>query len=117
MATPDTHHEGNDSPHSRNKRVAVLKHPLIEAVIHGLFKFTEDRQAVARLNEIKNKFIVAKDQDGSGRTLKLWIKDYELSDDDIKKGYRGHFGEISIRQLDKRKCSLHLEKLDVPQDP
>ncbi len=114
MATPDASKEDNTSPNAKNKRVAVLKHPLIEAVIHGLFKFTEERQAVARLNEIKSKFIVGKDQDPSGRTLKLWIKDYELSDEDIKKGYRGHFGEISIKQLDKRKCSLHLAKLDVP---
>ena len=83
-------------------------------MLHGLFKFTEDRQAVARLDEIKNKFIIAKDQDSSGRTLKLWIKDYALSDDDIKKGYRGHFGEISIKQVDKKRCSLHLTKLDVP---
>ena len=98
------------------KKVAILKHPLIEAAISGLFRFKEQKQAVKRLREINEKFIVAKDQEENLKQnkLRLWIKDYAILPEEVEKGYRGHFAEISVIEIEPGKFSLKTEKIEVP---
>ncbi|MEI7669284.1 MAG: hypothetical protein WCJ33_04300, partial [Pseudomonadota bacterium] len=71
--------KNNTETNSFKKKIAILKHPLIEAVVQGLYRFNDEKQAIRRLHEINDKFIVAKETQEilSQNKLRLWIKDYE----------------------------------------
>lgn len=128
MDTPKEHDQvtGHAEPKSETiatkprpvlqKKIAIVKHPLIEAAVAGLFRFKEHRQAVKRLREINDKFIVAKEQEENLKQnrLRLWVKDFELTPKEVEKGYRGHFVEISVVEPEAGKFSLKSEKLDIP---
>lgn len=117
MTTEDHVHNGEkEAKKSSQKRIATLDNPLIEAIFNGLFRFTDKEQAMRRVQEIRNEFVVAREQEGDkgAYNIRLWIKDYDLSEEEIKQGYRGHFGGISIMRLNTGKYSLKLTKIDVP---
>src|SRR5579871_3345886 len=108
--------KSQDAKKQANKRLATFDHPLVGAIAEGLFRFADKEQAMRRINELRNEFVVAKEQkvEGQPYNLKLWVKDYALTDGEIKQGYRGHFAGISIVRLDNGKYSLAMTKLDVP---
>src|SRR5665213_3449315 len=98
------------------KRAASVRHPTMEAIVHGLFRFDEEWQAIKRMEAVKARFIVAKYQEADvwPPTLKLWIRAYELSDEEIAQGYHGHFALMRCVKLEDGKFTLTLTKLDVP---
>lgn len=113
MTAMDKSHSDKKQP---AKRLATFDHPLIGAIAEGLFRFVDKEQAMRRINELRNEFVVAKEQkvEGQPYNLKLWIKDYALSEGEIKQGYRGHFAGISIIRLENGKYSLAMTKIEVP---
>lgn len=100
--------EGSDNP---NKRLATEKHPTIEAVINGLFKFEKKEHALSRLNAIKEHFVVSaklpKEEDEN--IIKLWIRGFQIDADEEKEGFLGNYALIKIKEVDK-KFSLIAEK-------
>ncbi len=98
------------------KRAATIRNPTLEAIRHGLFRFDEEWQAVKRLEVLKSHFIVAKEQEENvwPPSLTLWIRDYGVSEEEAKEGYRGHFARIVCQKMEDGKFTLTMEKQDVP---
>lgn len=97
------------------RKVAFAEHPLIEAIIKQLYRFTEDEQALRRMEQLRDNFEISSSQDTEhGPEVKLWIKGFALSDDDNKKGYLGHFAKVHPRKVAEGYIILHAEKEEVP---
>ena len=84
------------------KRLATEKHPTIEAITNSLFRFEKFEQALARLEAVKNYFILSnklpKDEDEN--TIKLWIRGYQIDADEEKQGYLGNYAAIKVKEID-----------------
>lgn len=101
----------------KQRKYATTRHPLIEAVVEGLFQLETKKQAEARMKELRDSFVFSRDQvEDEPEAARLWIRGYGLSDDEKKQGYRGHFGIIRIFEKDDGKWTLLTEKEDVPLD-
>jgi hypothetical protein len=100
-----------------NKIVANIKHELIEASINGLFRFASFADAKDKLEHVKQKFIVSKEQplysDEANPALQVWIKNYQVSPEEKAKGYIGNFALIKIAKTNNNRFSLVAEKIDV----
>ncbi|HEU5047842.1 MAG TPA: hypothetical protein VFT64_08370 [Rickettsiales bacterium] len=117
MSSADNGRTNKKSTESKpRKRLAAADTPEFEAIINGLFRFADRSQAMQRLEAIHTLFETVRKPvaDNKAYPLQLWIKDYDLSDADIRQGYRGHFGGISIIQYEDGKYGLKLTKLYVP---
>ncbi len=99
----------------QKKRIATVRHPTIEAIVAQLFRFAEEEQAVERLNTIRDFFMISAKlpQEESGKTLKLWIKGFQITPKEEEKGFRGNFALIKPILLEDGKYTLGAEKLDV----
>lgn len=91
-------------PPSKNTRlpVATLKHPTIEAILGGHFRFATQKQATDRLKAVRESFTVAKlppDVDPDPSALKLWIRGYGLTAEAREEGYLGHYAQLRVKEL------------------
>ena len=95
------------------QRLGSEKNPTIEAVINGLFRFDDYQQAKERLEAIRQNFVISaklpKEEDKEN-TLKLWIRGYELDEDEEKKGYLGNFALLKIKKLKDEKYTIEAVK-------
>ncbi len=90
-----------------------MGNPVIDAVAAGLFRFTSLHQVRARLTQIREEFLISKDQDlKNPDTIKLWIRDYALTPEEISGGYLGNYALIRPKN-DGKHISLIAEKLNV----
>ena len=97
------------------RKVAFAEHPLIEAIVKQLYRFSEDDQALRRMEQLRDNFEISSHQDGEhGLEVRLWIKGFALSDDDNKKGFLGHFAKVHPRKVADGYIILHAEKEEVP---
>ena len=96
------------------KRYARVSHPLIEAVVHGLFRFQSRDDANKKLREVRKTYHASRQQpeyDASiGPRLRLWIADFDVTDEDKEKGYCGHFAVLRIEENEDGRLVLIAEK-------
>jgi len=97
------------------KRYASINHPTIAAVVHEMYRFTNEEDARACLEMLRQHFIPSKQQipNASHPSLHLWIKGYAVSEDDKAQGGIGHFAVITYREM-TGKWQLYATKLDTP---
>ncbi len=116
LIEPDTESitvtESNEA--NSGKRLATEKHPTIESVVNGLFKFTNMEDAVAKLNTIKEHFVISAKlpKDENENTVKLWIRGFQIDDEEEKEGFLGNYALIKIKEEDN-KFSLIAEKQKI----
>lgn len=103
------------SAKERKKLIANLKDPTLEAIAAGRFRFGTPAQAVVVMERVYKNFATSKDQDPIGEdgrpSLKLWIRDFAVTDAEKAKGYKGNFAKITIQPTDKEKFTLVAEKI------
>lgn len=99
---------------ARKKFMAALDDPTIEAIVEGLFRLENEQQAVALLQRLSQQFVICREQEpvsaGGCPTLKLWIRNFGLNDEEKSKGFRGNYAIIRIFWADGR-VSLSAEKI------
>lgn len=96
---------------------ATVKHPTIEALVHGLYKYVNRKDAVARLENIRANFVMSKDTEGNSRehpTALFWIKGYGLTDAELEQGFTGHFCRMEIATNAKGQFTLSATKIEIP---
>lgn len=94
---------------------ATIEKPVIEAVVNELFRFETPKQAVDQLEAIRSSFITSREQTEDNKvSVRLWIKGYALTEDEIKEGYLGHFATIRYKEVKGKKIALYAEKDNVP---
>jgi hypothetical protein len=99
----------------RKKLIANLNDPTLEAIAAGRFRFGTPAQALVVLERVYKNFATCKEQDPIGEdgrpSLKLWIRDFALTNEEKNKGYKGNFAKITIAPTDKEKFTLLAEKI------
>lgn len=98
---------------------ATVKHPTIEALVHGLYKYIDHKDALGRLENIRANFVMSKDAPESSKDHPMavfWIKGYALTDAEIEKGFTGHFCRMEITTNAKGQFTLGATKVEVPLD-
>lgn len=98
---------------------ATVKHPTIEALVHGLYKYIDRKDAVSRLENIRANFVMSKDAGGTSKenpSAVFWIKGYGLTDAEIEQGFTGHFCRMEITTNAKGQFTLSATKIETPLD-
>lgn len=98
----------------KQKKMATVRNPSVEAVVKGLLRLPNEQSALDKMDNLRMHFVISKQQieDSKNPTLVMWIKGFEVSADELKKGYLGHFAVITPKMLDDGKFCLTATKLD-----
>lgn len=100
-----------------SRKYATIKHPTIEALVNDLYKYVERKQALSRFHNIRDNFVMSKEQPESTREDPIavfWIKGYGLTPAEEEKGYTGHFAQMRLGTNTKGQHTLVANKMDVP---
>lgn len=95
---------------------ATLKHPTIEAILGGHFRFATKAQAEERLAAVRASFTTAKlppEVQADPSALKLWIRGYGLTAEAREQGYLGHYAQVRVVQLPEGKWTLEAAVLNI----
>ena len=100
---------------ANSARYATLEHPLIAAVVHGLYRLDSAQDAAFKLVELSGRFTLAKKQidNPENPSLILWIKGFGLEPGDEKQGIIGHYAVIAAKRLGQR-YTLSATKMYAP---
>jgi hypothetical protein len=99
------------------RKYATAQHPTIEALIHGLYKYADRKQALSRFKNITGNFVLSKDQPESTAddpVVHFWIKGFGVTPEEETQGYTGHFCEMRLGVNDKGQHTLTATKVDKP---
>ncbi len=97
---------------AKNKKVATVTNPSIEAVVNGLYRLPNEELALKKLEAIKNSFITSKTEEEA--PLTLWIKGYEVTGREAKEGCTGNFAIVEVVEIESGIFTLRAEKQAVP---
>lgn len=99
-----------------NKILANIRHELIEAALNELYRLQSFEDAKNKLLELKEKFVVSKEQplltNEQNPALKIWIKGFDVTKEEKEKGIIGNFAVIKVTKVNN-KFSLIGEKIEV----
>lgn len=101
----------------KQRKYATANHPTIEALVHGLYRYADRKQALARFKNIAEHFVLSKDQPESTPeqpVALLWIKGYGVTPEEEAQGFTGHFCEMSLGLTDKGQHTLIAKRIDKP---
>lgn len=81
------------SGQNSNRKLASVNFPTIAAVVDGLLRLGNAQQAEDFLNTIADNFLLSKTQvkgmTQNASSIILWIRGYELTPEEIARGYTG----------------------------
>jgi len=90
-----------------------LEHPVIDAVVKGLFAFDKEEMAKTRIESIRKDFQLfpdMKDENSGGNPLIIWIKGFDVADSEAKHGHVGNFAQIFV-DGDGEKYTIRARKI------
>lgn len=96
---------------------ATAKHPTIEALVMGLYRYKKREDALARFQHIADNFVLSKEQPGSTEekpAMVLWIKGFDVKPDEEKKGFTGHFALMEVSKRKDGLFTLTATRVDKP---
>ena len=98
----------------RRKIVATVKSPLMEASLHGRFRFKTRKEAIERIQAISERFVKSsltpEDRDDA---LILWVKGYDLTEEEVDKGCIGNYVFLYCEELTDGRFTLRAQKLEA----
>lgn len=105
--------KGDKAKTDKQPNYATAKNPSISAIIHEMFCLPE-AQAREKLQALREHFITSKEQpkDAPQYSVILWIKDYALTEEELKKGFMGNFALISYKTTGKDEFTLYATKIE-----
>lgn len=98
------------------RKYATIQHPTIEALVHGLYKYINRKDALSRLENIRSNFVMSKDAPASTKdnpVAVFWIKGYGLTEAELQQNFTGHFCRMEIATNSKGQFTLAASKVDV----
>lgn len=99
------------------RKYATVKHPTIEALVHGLYKYVDRKQALSRFQNIRDNFVLRKEQPEStpdAPAVIFWIKGFAVTPEEEAQGFTGHFCRMELGTTDKGQHTLVATKIDAP---
>lgn len=103
------------------KHYATMHNPTIIAVVNEMFRYNTEAEAQAQIKVIERFFVTSRKQITRSKTpsVHLWVKGYELSEDDEKQGILGNFAVVSYRKRDSKfvlfAVKMHTDAKDHPE--
>lgn len=96
------------------RRYATIMHPTIGAVLAGTYRFANEEQAKQQLQIFRDHFVLSRHQnEESGENgIILWIKGYDVTNDEKKGGYTGNYALVGLKKLADGKHTLVATKLE-----
>lgn len=101
----------------KQRKYATAHHPTIEALVHGLYKYTDRKQAESRFKNIAGHFVLSKEQPESTAddpAVQFWIKGFGVTPDEEVQGFTGQFCEMRITKNAKGQHTLSATRVDKP---
>lgn len=96
------------------KIYASTKSPVINAIIEGLYSFKTADDAHDLLKSLRQKFIISSSiKPEARRQVILWVKNYALNKNEKAEGRIGNFGLFEIAELEKKKFTVKISKIEV----
>lgn len=97
------------------QRYATPKHAVMEAIIHGLYRFQTKKQAIERLESLRFLFTVGKQQleNPAHPSLILWMRSYTITPEEKAKGFLGNYAIVSVEAVDDGLFTLKVMKLET----
>jgi hypothetical protein len=94
-------------------RYAFIKHPIIAAVANELFRFADEEQAKRKMQSIEDMFITSRHTapDPTVNTHILWVRGWEVSEEEKAQGFLGHYAILSVKPREKKGYTLCFTKL------
>lgn len=99
------------------RKYATIKHPTIEALIGGHYRYKDRAQALARFTSIAKNFVLSKEQPATTKDdpiVVFWIKGYALAEAELTEGFTGHFTEMRITKRKDGIFTLTATKVEKP---
>lgn len=95
------------------KKTATVRHPSVGAVLHGLLRLPTRDAALEQLDVLRKHFVTSKRiSSAMPDTLVLWIKGYDISEEEKALGYLGHYVRMNVQE-GKGFWTIKAEKLPV----
>lgn len=93
-------------------KYASINNEIISALVNQAYKFPTYEAASRLLNALGKKFIFAKGHEEMLKTgrVKLWVRGYQLTEDEIKAGGLGNFCLATIIKQNDGSCIIKCEK-------
>jgi len=104
---------------TKNKKYASIGNPTINAVIKQLYRFETTEQANTKARSIVESFVVSSKNNYfrvDPNAVIIWITGFELSDEEIEKGYLGNYAALSVKSIDDDLYTVVAEKLPAALD-
>ncbi|HEU5048115.1 MAG TPA: hypothetical protein VFT64_09775 [Rickettsiales bacterium] len=106
------------TPAKGKSRIATMKDAAVAAAVEGRFRFATEQQAQEALDKICSRFIISKDSpapnaSGKHTEIKIWIRGYDVTEEEKEKGARGNYALIKIKRVNGGRYALLAEKLHV----
>lgn len=94
---------------------ANVGNDIIQATMGEHFKFATEDLAKKKIKSFEDVFIRSRHQpqDVKKGVLVLWVKGYEITEDENEKGHLGNFAAISYKKTDDKKFTLYATKIEV----
>lgn len=90
------------------KAHANINNLVISAIVNGLYRFSSEKDALALLNSLKDKFLISKKYERFPNEIVLWIKGYDLA-----KSYKGNYASLTVFE---EKSVWHIKCKTLPID-
>ena len=96
---------------------ASINNTIIEAMINGNFKFPNRKNALKFLENLREKFILAKNHEElmPQFKVKLWIRGYKVTGKEEEPGALGNYCMVSLFDAPDGTCRVMAEKESVPR--
>ena len=122
-----SHEPANAAPHTRaagesggkkktpkQKKLASMKSPIIDAIVNGRYVFKTKKAAEKKIRYIEERFVKSTyaPEEHKGRTI-MWIRGYDLTKAEKKAGCIGNYALIYSEKTDDDKWTLKAQKLET----
>ncbi len=98
----------------RKKQLASTKISLITNLIHHQFSFVIKEEAQRQMDYIENRFVQSKLSESVEEGCHvLWIRGYEISSEELKKGYMGNYAVLYCELTPDNRYTLMLRKIPI----
>ncbi len=98
----------------KDRIVANVRHPIIDACVNEMFRLKDIDQAIHRLKNISKNFIISKNQEEPENkedfSVRLWIKGFAVNGTERKSGYLGNFAVLKFRKTSDDKYTIYAVK-------
>ncbi len=88
-----------DKPRSRPRYANALT-PQMAAAVNGLWRFTSEAVAIAKLARITASVVTVRQEEEDPTAVELWLRNFELAPEEEEQGYLGHYARLAVTRME-----------------